>query len=221
MFRALIPLRILHETDGIDEITSSFGNVWSLWDLEYLYSQIDRLRDAQKRAITLCLVHGMLEREAAISMGVGENNPVGMYATLGLKRLLDMQDRGELPRFVSASRSPEAVLQEAQAYHNSLAAFIRSKVRVEEGHWLFPHPPGREPTVLVRTLTTSSGFHSLHPRTVLFENEHGASPPGTEVVHDDEGPAECINPRHATRVLTAAEQTRLRTLLTRRKASLS
>lgn len=205
-------LRTLHETDGVDEVNSSFGNVWSLWDLEYLYSQTERLTDPQRRAITLCLVHGMLEREAALIMGVSESNPVGMYATLGLARLLEMIDRGELPRFTHAPRNPHLVAEERETYLDNLASFVRSRIRLvpDLGCWTFPHAPGREPVVLVRSHSSSNGFLPLHPRVVLYEHAHGPLPGGTEPVHMQEGPDECVNPRHSGLQLTAAERSRLR-----------
>lgn len=211
MFRHLVPLRTLHETDGVDEITSSFGNTWSLWDLEYLYAQTERLTDPQRRAITLCLVHGILEREAAIMMGVSESNPVGMYATLGLARLLEMIDQGRLERFCEYGRPPQVIAEERSAYLDNLAAFVRSRITLvpDFGCWLFPCAPGREPMILVRSRHSSNGFLPLHPRDVLHEHHHGPRPKGTAVVHVEQGVEECINPRHTGLRLTEAERTRL------------
>lgn len=212
MFRFLVPLRTLHETDGIDEVTSSFGNTWSLWDLEYLYAQVDRLTDPQRRAITLCLVHGMLEREAALMMGVSESNPVGMYATLGLARLLEMIDQGKLDRFTHVPRCARLLAQEREEYLDNLASFVRSRVRLVPGTtcWSFPHAPGREPVVLVRSRTSPNGFLALHPGEVLYEHAHGPRPSGTTLVHDAEGPEDCINPRHTGLTLSEGERARLR-----------
>jgi hypothetical protein len=216
MFRFLLTFRTLHETCGTDEIVNSFGNRWTLWDLEYLYEQTARLNLPQRRAITLCLVHGQLEREAARAMGVGENNPVGMYASLGLRRLLDMLDRGDLPRFGEQRRDAGVIAQERREYIASLAAFIRSKVQVVEGHWLFPTPPGRpEPAVLVRSPAASCGVMPLHPRAVLYENEHGPIAAEFTVVHPEAGPPSCINPRHSATALTDTARERLRAQLRR------
>lgn len=213
MFRFLPTFRVLHETSGVDEIVNDFGNAWSLWDLEYLYSQTKRLNLAQRRAITLCLVNGMLERDAAIAMGVGENNPVGMYASLGLRRLLDMQETGQLDRFRDQAPDPLTIAGARAEFLANLAAFIRSRCKVTEGHWLFPCRPGSAPSVLVRSPQASSGFLSLHPRVVLYETEREPLRPDFDLVHADEGPEACVNPDHADTRLTDAARARLRARL--------
>jgi hypothetical protein len=215
MFRFLTTFRVLFETTGTEQIVNPQGNEWSLWDLEYLYQATDRLRMAQRQAITLCLVNGMLEKEAAVAMGVSPTNPVGMYATLGLKRLLEMVDRGELERFRERPRNPVAVAEDRESYLDALAAFIRSRVQVTaESCWLFPHLPGAAPRVLVRSVTSCNGFLALHPREVLYDHRHGERPPGTQVVHATPGPTaeDCINPRHGLVALSETEKARLAAL---------
>lgn len=53
----------------------------------------------QQQAIELFLVWNMPEEEAALAMGLTKTNPIGMYATSGLGRLLNLMDEGYLPRF--------------------------------------------------------------------------------------------------------------------------
>lgn len=99
LFRNLQAWRAAFETDGIETITDPDGNDWCLWDIEYLYSQIHRLSPRQREAIQLCLVENVKEVDAARLMGVSETNPVAMYATLGLKKLIELVGKGDLPRF--------------------------------------------------------------------------------------------------------------------------
>lgn len=187
LFRHLLALRSLAESEGVYEITCPNGAVWSLFDIEYLYARamrrplkisgtllpvqsirvdhyiqhggkwcrvvkieedpvkpiiyIDllipetpdpadrfkrkrfsstaqvkllsphekRLLDhdklnpclprRQQQAIELFLIQNVLEEEAAVMMGVSPTNPVGMYATAGLERLLKLLDQELLHRF--------------------------------------------------------------------------------------------------------------------------
>lgn len=99
LFRNLQAWRAAFETDGIETITDPDGNIWCLWDIEYLYSQIHLLSPRQRESIQLCLVENVKEVDAARLMGVSETNPVAMYATLGLKKLIELVSKGELPRF--------------------------------------------------------------------------------------------------------------------------
>lgn len=58
----------------------------------------------QQQAIELFLVLNLPEAEAAVRMGLAPTNPVGMYATSGLTRLLKLMDEGYLPRFADDGR---------------------------------------------------------------------------------------------------------------------
>jgi len=99
LFRNLQAFRTAYETDGLDTITGPDGVTYCLWDLEYLYGEIHRLSPRQRQAIELCLVANLKEVEVATMMGLSPTNPVAMYATLGLKKLVEMIDSGELPRY--------------------------------------------------------------------------------------------------------------------------
>lgn len=99
LFRNLQAFRTAYETDGLDTITGPDGVVHCLWDIEYLYDQIHRLSPRQRQAIELCLVANRKEVEVAKMMGLSPTNPVAMYATLGLKKLVEMIDTGELARY--------------------------------------------------------------------------------------------------------------------------
>lgn len=100
LFRYLLAWRALHESSGIEEITHD-GRTWSIWDVSYLAEQLHLLPTQQRRAIELCLIHNKKEKEAAVMMGVSPTNPVAMYATLGLQKLVDMVHNGTLARFRS------------------------------------------------------------------------------------------------------------------------
>lgn len=81
----------------------------NLWDIQYLYEQTSRLPRRQRQAIQLCLVENRKEVDAAIIMGVSPTNPVAMYATSGIAKLLIMIDEGKLERFQPPTVSLPAV----------------------------------------------------------------------------------------------------------------
>jgi Sigma-70, region 4 len=99
LFRQLQQWHSIYESDGIDTITGPHGEEVCLWDVDYLYSQLHRLPKRQREAIELYLVQNMREADAAVAMGVSATNPIGIYATVGLGKLVDMINAGELPRF--------------------------------------------------------------------------------------------------------------------------
>jgi hypothetical protein len=114
LFRCLHQFRSLFESDGVNQITAPNGSCWSLLDIEYLYAAAMRqpcgdkdwdrahptLPKRQQQAIELFLVLNKPEDQAAEIMGLSRTNPIGMYATSGLTKLLRMLDEGHLPRFV-------------------------------------------------------------------------------------------------------------------------
>lgn len=104
LFRNLRAWRALVEDHGCDTITHR-GVEYSIWDIEYLYQQAERLPHQQRRAITLCLIEGMRETDAAVAMGVSPTNPVAMYATSGIKKIISWIDSGELPRYRSGAEA--------------------------------------------------------------------------------------------------------------------
>lgn len=99
LLRNLQAFEALYETEGIDLLRAPDGNDWSLWDVQYLYSERVRLSPRQRQAIELCLYANVKEREAARMMGIGESSPVAVYANNGLKRLIAMAHAGELPKY--------------------------------------------------------------------------------------------------------------------------
>ena len=90
--------RAMYEDTGRSEIRTEIGEI-SLFDLEYLLEEAEkRLSHRQSQAIQLCLVQQMREQDAAVVMGIAPSNPVAMYATDGLRRLVVMIEQNELPR---------------------------------------------------------------------------------------------------------------------------
>ena len=107
LLRHMQALRSLYEAEGIDEIPLPGGESITLWDLEYLLEEIHtRLPPRQREAIDLCLVQGMREVDAAVTMGVSATNPVAMYATAGLRKILVLVEAGQLPRFKPLGLGP-------------------------------------------------------------------------------------------------------------------
>lgn len=96
LFRNLLWWRSLYESDGVDVLPGPDGESYSLWDIDFLYSQTSSLPPRQRQAIQLCLIENVRERDAAIRMGVSPTNPVAMYATSGLEKLVARWNSGEL-----------------------------------------------------------------------------------------------------------------------------
>lgn len=100
LFRNLQAFRSTYELYGVDTVRQADGTEWSLWDLEYLLNEgVSRLTKRQQEAIWLCYIYNLKERDAAVTMGVSDTNPVGMYANKGLAKLVLLIESGELPRF--------------------------------------------------------------------------------------------------------------------------
>lgn len=95
LFRGLAQFRAAHQDLGIDTITDNHGVAWSIWDIESLYRATQEVLPArQAQAIRLFLVEGLFEADAAEKMGISRTNPIGMYATDGLVRIISLvEDR--------------------------------------------------------------------------------------------------------------------------------
>lgn len=98
LFRHLQAFRVLHEDTGQDTLEFDAGRVVCLWDLEYLYSQIHLLPERQCQAIEWFLVQDIKEADVAKLMGL-KPQPVAMYATEGLRKLIVMVEESWFPRF--------------------------------------------------------------------------------------------------------------------------
>lgn len=89
LFRSLEMFRGIFETKGVDTVVGPKGASWSLWDIERLYEVSQQvLPRRQAQAIRLFLVENMFEADAAEAMGLSRTNPIGMYATDGLSRIV-------------------------------------------------------------------------------------------------------------------------------------
>lgn len=99
LIRNLQAWEALFDSEGIDVITGPDGTEYHLADVQYLYSCRDLLSPRQRQAIELCLYRDTREKDATLVMGVSPTNPVAMYATNGLRRICDMVDAGQLPRY--------------------------------------------------------------------------------------------------------------------------
>jgi hypothetical protein len=208
LLRYLQEFRSLYELEGIEEITTPSGNVWSLWDLEYLYQRsADLLTSAQYRAITLFLVHDIKEQDAAELMGVSRTNPIGMYAALGLSKLVEFIDAGGLERF----RSRRGDWQ-TDDYRLALGSTLKLAGQIKEvtevvgeDCWRFlPTPPGVAPRIRLKSRATASGFLYVHPLAVMYIAHGGYIPAGYTVrlrsdlwEHYAECHLACVNHEHA------------------------
>ena len=75
LFRNLRQWKALYETDGIDYCNVARGEEISLWDMLYLYEQLDLLPKRQHQAIELYLVTNMRETDAAALGGAFRYKP--------------------------------------------------------------------------------------------------------------------------------------------------
>jgi len=210
LFKQLIAYRSIFEETGVEDFVSVLGNAWSLWDLEYLFAATSRLTLRQRQVITLCLIHGMREEDAALAMGVSPTNPVMMYASLGLQRLIDMLDANELNRFAIGEATPEHARQQHFSTFHSVARHISSKlIVVQNGCWLYPTTCAREPLLLLRSRESALGYVSVSPVEIMYRARRGPIPRGCTYQHTTLIRAfslDCVNPYHV--VLQLSEQRR-------------
>jgi hypothetical protein len=87
----------LESLEVTETLIDPVGRTWCLWDVERFYSYRSRLPERMRLAIELMLYQGRFERDVARQMGISESNPVGVYVTVGLVRLLAMARSGRLP----------------------------------------------------------------------------------------------------------------------------
>lgn len=73
------------------------GREWVLWDVERFFGYRGLLPQRMRDALDLFLYRGQFERQVAERMGISGTNPVGVYATVGLTKLLAMARDGRLP----------------------------------------------------------------------------------------------------------------------------
>lgn len=208
LLRYLQEFRSLYELEGIEEVTTPSGNTWSLWDLEYLYERSSSLlTPAQYRAITLFLVQDFKEQDAAELMGVSRTNPIGMYAALGLSKLVEFIDAGGLERFRSRREDWQSDhFRMALGSAQKLAGRIKEDTEIVEGDcWRFMSTPeGVTPKIRLKSRATVSGFLYVHPLAVMFVAHGGYIPTGYTVRlrseiwdHYAECHLACVNHEHA------------------------
>lgn len=97
----------MYEADGVDTLAGPDGFSISLWDIEYLVNNLSLLPPRQRQAIQFCLIENMKESDAAVRMGVSPTNPVSMYASSGLTKLIALVRAGVLPRFQESDHRSE------------------------------------------------------------------------------------------------------------------
>ena len=97
----------LYEAREVGDTITDEGYSLTLWDVEYLIVNLRLLPPRQRQAIQFCLIENMREQDAAVRMGVSPTNPVSMYATSGLSKLVALVRAGALPRFQEAQHERE------------------------------------------------------------------------------------------------------------------
>lgn len=97
LIRNLQHWRALYEAREAPEVlVAGDGHEYCLWDVERFYAARHLLPDRQERTIRLNLYEDRSEREIAEILGIGRNNPVAIYGTVGLTRLLALAVKGDV-----------------------------------------------------------------------------------------------------------------------------
>lgn len=97
LIRNLQHWRALYESRQVPEIlVAGDGKEYCLWDVEKFYAARHTLPDRQQRTIRMNLFEDRSEREIAELLGIGRNNPVAIYGTVGLTRLLAAAVKGQV-----------------------------------------------------------------------------------------------------------------------------
>lgn len=100
LFRNLAAFQSLYESEGVDTVTDPDGNEWSLWDIKYVYEwSLSTLPKRQAQAVEYFLYLNLRESDVAKLMGLKPTNPIGMYATSGLQKVVYSIQEGDLPNF--------------------------------------------------------------------------------------------------------------------------
>jgi hypothetical protein len=207
LLRYLQEFRSLYEQEGIDEVTTPRGVTWSIWDLEYLYEKAaSLLTESQFTAIRLFLVEDHKEADAAELMGVSRTNPIGMYAALGLSKLVEFVDAGGLDRFRSRREDwAQDHYRMALGAVQQLAGLIKDQSEVMVNHCLryVPTPGGHVPRIRLKSRASAAGFFYVNPLEIMYVAHVGLVPMGYAVQHRYRLPdyrachLACVNYEHA------------------------
>ena len=96
ILKGLEAWRATYHDHGVETICWE-GFEYNIIDVETIYTASqEELAPRQAQAIRHFLVGNLREIDVAQMMGIAPTNPVGMYATDGLKRLIEMIQEGEL-----------------------------------------------------------------------------------------------------------------------------
>lgn len=97
LIRNLQHWRALYEADEAPDVLTAGDDVeYCLWDVEKFYAARSSLPERQQMTIQMNLYEDRSEKDCAKAMGIGLNNPVAMYGTVGLTRLLAKAVSGEI-----------------------------------------------------------------------------------------------------------------------------
>lgn len=112
-FRNLLDLRELSRLTDLDVIKGPDGTEIALAELERLCARVACLSPRQRQAIETHLIRGMRQKDVAIMMGLAPSNPIGLYATVGLRTLLGHEGKGRRkplkPRPLKIPKSPSKI----------------------------------------------------------------------------------------------------------------
>lgn len=85
---------------GLETFTDPEGREWAIGDIFRLFDASQKmLSPRQAQAIKWFLAEQMFEADVAERMGLSRTNPIGMYATAGIERLMELVDFGAIKGF--------------------------------------------------------------------------------------------------------------------------
>jgi len=99
IFRNFRQWENLRETESLETLVGPDGEEYNFHDIKFLYENLSVLPKRQAEAIHLYLIENMRERDAATEMGLSPTNPIGIYASTGIAKLIDLNERGLIPRY--------------------------------------------------------------------------------------------------------------------------
>lgn len=143
LIRNLQHWRALYEADEApDVLTAGDGVEYCLWDVEKFYAARRSLPERQQMTIQMNLYEDRSEKDCAKEMGIGLNNPVAMYGTVGLTRLLAKAVSGEIEGYFVAIPSQCSAMT---------GVYVSKKATRSAKPQTQPKPEPTEPTPVMKT----------------------------------------------------------------------
>ncbi len=160
------------------------GKEYCLWDVEKFYAARRVLPQRQQLTIEMNLYEDRPERDCARQMGIGLNNPVAIYGTVGLTRLLAFAVKGDIEGyFIPIPEDCSAVTgvylakepaptpaptpePEPEPTPEPEPSLMEETMAILDELILGPPPRPSSMTIVVDRISTSVRFVDFDPRTL-------------------------------------------------------